>query len=87
VRSLHNIRVGEPDIDPGVPTHTPGIPEGNALGGFEGTPGFYYDPTTPVPNHPERRRGMGKATAERSTGVNAGARNPIDPSAPTLTPA
>jgi hypothetical protein len=29
----------------------------------------------------------GKATAERSTGINAGKRNPIDSNSPNLSPA
>jgi hypothetical protein len=29
----------------------------------------------------------GKATAERSTGINADKRNPIDPNSPNLSPA
>jgi hypothetical protein len=29
----------------------------------------------------------GKATAERSTSINAGKRNPIDPNSPNLSPA
>jgi hypothetical protein len=64
------IRVGKPDVKPDAPAHTPGVNQGN-----EGPSG------TQAGHRPD-----GRATAERSTGVNAGARNPIDDRMPTLTP-
>ncbi len=76
-----NLRVGKPDVKPDAPSHVPGISQGNAPGGIENDPGFY---TT-------GERGAGrpsaKSTARRSTGINPGARNPIDPSSPNLSPA
>jgi hypothetical protein len=65
------LRVGKPAVKQDTPAHTPGIKQGNSKGNYEKQPGHLPD---------------GKATAERSTGVNAKARNPIDPRMPTLTP-
>lgn len=55
-----------------APAHTPGVNQGNATGNYEKQPGHKPD---------------GRSTAERSTGVNAKAREPIDPSMPNLSPA
>jgi hypothetical protein len=71
VKEIANVRVGKPDVSPSAPSHTPGVPEGNAPGNYE------------------RQRGhlpKGKSTAARSTGINAEARNPIDPRMPNLSP-
>ena len=54
-----------------MPAHTPGIKQGNSKGNYEKQTGH-------LPN--------GKSTAARSTGVNAKAREPIDPSMPNLSP-
>jgi hypothetical protein len=51
--------------------HTPGINQGNAPGSYDRMPGHKPD---------------GTSSAERSTGINAKARNPIDPSMPNLSP-
>ena len=69
---MANIRVGKPDTRHDAPAHTPGVAGGNDPGGYEKMAGH-------LPN--------GKATAERSTGINAGKRNPIDPNSPNLSPA
>ena len=66
------ISVGKPDATPDKPSHTPGVREGNSKGNYETQPGHLPD---------------GRSTAERSTGVEAKARNPIDPSMPNLSPA
>jgi hypothetical protein len=66
------LKVGKPDVSPDAPAHTPGIKGGNDSGSYEKQPG----------HHPD-----GTSTAERSTGINAKARNPIDPSMPNLSPA
>ena len=84
MKTHYNIRIGTPDVDVNAPAHVAGVPEGNAGGSFDTGSGFYHDPSTAGPGQPE---GMVKATPARSTGVNAGARAPIDPTAPTLTPA
>ena len=53
-------------------THVKGIKSGNAKGNYERMTGHKPD---------------GTSTAERSTGVNAAAREPIDPRMPNLPPA
>jgi hypothetical protein len=54
------------------PAHTPGVKQGNAKGNYESMAGHLPD---------------GRSTAERSTGINAAARQPIDPRMPNLSPA
>jgi hypothetical protein len=66
-----NINIGERDIEPDAPSHVSGIKQGNSKGNYEGMAGHNPD---------------GTSTAERSTGVNAKARNPIDPRMPNLSP-
>lgn len=65
------LKVGKPDVKPDAPAHTKGVKEGNE-GPYESQPGHLPD---------------GRATAERSTGINPSARNPIDPRMPNLSPA
>jgi hypothetical protein len=69
---MAEIRVGKPDVDPHAPAHTPGVRQGNDPGAYAKQVGHKPD---------------GRVTAERSTGVNAKARNPIDPRMPNLPPA
>ncbi|MBX5491015.1 MAG: hypothetical protein IRZ14_07635 [Chloroflexi bacterium] len=69
---ISGLRVGKPDVTPSTPSHEPGVRQGNAPGSYEQQPGHLPD---------------GRATAERSTGINPKARNPIDPRSPTLSPA
>jgi hypothetical protein len=52
--------------------HIKGIKAGNSKGNYEKNVGYKPD---------------GTSTAERSTGVNAAAREPIDPRMPNLSPA
>ena len=66
-----NLRTGTPDVSPDLPSHTKGINQGNAKGNYESMDGHLPD---------------GRATAERSTGVNAADRQPIDPRMPNLPP-
>jgi hypothetical protein len=54
-----------------LPSHTKGIRMGNQPGSYDKQAGHLPD---------------GKATAARSTGVNAEDREPIDPQMPTLSP-
>jgi hypothetical protein len=68
---MTDIRVGKPDVKPDAPSHTPGITQGNAPGNYEKQAGHKAD---------------GRSTAKRSTGVNPGAMEPIDPSMPNLSP-
>jgi hypothetical protein len=65
------IRIGKPDIDTRSLGHTPGVRQGNARGNYESMDGHLPD---------------GRATAERSTGVNPEAENPIDPRMPNIPP-
>jgi hypothetical protein len=75
-----NLRVGRPDTTPSSPSHVKGIRQGNETGAVD-QDGFYS--MGPAP-----RRGMSdvRSTAERSTGINPRARNPVDPKSPNLSP-
>jgi hypothetical protein len=65
------IKLGKRQTKTDAPAHTPGIKQGNSRGNYERQSGHNPD---------------GTSTAERSTGVNAKAREPIDPSMPNLSP-
>jgi hypothetical protein len=54
-----------------ITAHVAGIRQGNEPGSYEKQPGHLPD---------------GRATAHRSTGINADKRNPIDPRMPNLSP-
>ena len=69
---MANLRVGQPDVAPDAPAHTPGINPGNSKGNYDKMAGHESD---------------GTSTAARSTGVNPAAAGPIDPSMPNLSPA
>lgn len=70
-RATGNIVVGHPDVRPDLPSHTKGVNQGNAPGHYERQIGHLLD---------------GRATAARSTGINAADRDPIDPNMPCLSP-
>lgn len=70
--SQSNIPIGNPDTHPTAPSHTAGVSEGNSPGNYEKMDGHKAD---------------GRSTAERSTGINPEARNPIHPDSPNLSPA
>ena len=53
-------------------THVKGVKTGNSVGNYEKMSGHKPD---------------GTSTAERSTGINAQGREPIDPRMPNLSPA
>ncbi len=72
MKTQNNIKVGKPDTKPSLPAHTKGVVEGNEPGKYEQQPGH-------LP--------QGKATARRSTGIDADRKNPIDPRMPNLSPA
>ena len=72
-----NLRVGKPDVRPDLPSHVRGVRQGNRPGNIEREPGIVQQ---------EDRR-FAHGTAERSTGIGARARNPIDPRMPNLSPA
>ena len=71
---IANVTVGAALTHPAAPSHTVGIKEGNRV--REQVRGL-------VPIDALTARG----TAERSTGINARRRNPIDPRSPNLSPA
>lgn len=68
---MARMNIGDADVKPDAPSHVKGIKQGNATGNYERQPGHEPD---------------GRRTAESSTGVNAKARNPIDPRMPNLPP-
>ncbi len=68
-----NLKVGPPDTTVDSPSHTPGTRQGNSP--VVKDAGF------------ERVGNKLRATARRSTGINAEARRPITPGAPDLSPA
>ena len=76
-RLFANLRVGKAQGYPTMPSHVKGVRQGNAPGSIEREPGIHQDPG-------DRRFATG--TAERSTGINPKARNPIDPRMPNLSP-
>jgi hypothetical protein len=66
------LKVGQPDVRPDAPSHTPGIKSGNSKGNYERQAGYLPD---------------GRVSAERSTGVNSKGREPIAPQVmPNLPP-
>ena len=74
-RGENGIVVGKPDVDPGAPSHVPGVREGNwPSGGRHGRMRPRKDEAT-------------TGSPRRSTGVAWSQRAPIDPRMPKLTPA
>jgi hypothetical protein len=68
---MAEIKLGKRAVKPDAPSHVRGIKQGNSRGNYESQTGHNPD---------------GTSTAERSTGINPKARNPIDPSMPNLSP-
>ena len=68
---MADVKTGKSNVKLDKMGHTPGIKTGNSKGNYEKNGGHLPD---------------GRRTAEASTGVNAAARNPIDPSMPNLSP-
>jgi hypothetical protein len=68
---MARIKLGSKDVKTDAPAHTPGIKQGNSKGNYERQAGHLPD---------------GRSTAERSTGINARKRDPIDPRMPNLSP-
>jgi hypothetical protein len=69
---MAELSVGTPDVAHDDPSHVKGIKSGNSVGNYESQAGHLPD---------------GRRTAESATGINAKARNPIDPRMPNLPPA
>lgn len=72
MEKIANVIVSRPHVKPSKPTHVPGVREGNQVGSYEKMAGHLED---------------GTSTAERSTGINPEAENPIHPESPNLSPA
>lgn len=68
---MARMKVGEADVKMDAPAHVAGIKQGNSTGNYERQAGHLPD---------------GTSTAERSTGINAKKRDPIDPRMPNLSP-
>ena len=64
--------LGRREVTADLPTHVPGIHEGNSKGNYDSMAGHRPD---------------GTSTAARSTGVSPELEEPIDPSMPNLSPA
>ncbi|HET9594490.1 MAG TPA: hypothetical protein VFP65_02865 [Anaeromyxobacteraceae bacterium] len=77
-RLFANLKVGKAQTHPSKPSHVAGVREGNRRGNIDREAGVHQDPEDPR---------FATGTAERSTGINARARNPIDPRMPNLSPA
>jgi hypothetical protein len=78
---MGDLRVGKPDTTPDAPAHIKGVRQGNEPGSLQREDGFYET------GEKGAGRPTAKSTSRRSTGINPGARNPIDPNSPTLSPA
>jgi hypothetical protein len=65
------MKFGRQNPKPDKPTHVAGTKQGNSTGNYDRMPGHNPD---------------GTSTAERSTGINPGKREPIDPRMPNLSP-
>ncbi len=76
-RIFANLRVGKAQESPSRPSHVRGVREGNRRGNIDKEAGIHTDEKDPR---------FAKGTAQRSTGINAHARNPIDPRMPNLSP-
>ena len=79
-RLIANVRVGRPEGEHSASAHIPGVRQGNApahgkRAGLEREAGIHLDPD-----------GGARATARRSTGINAKGHEPIDPRMPNLPP-
>jgi hypothetical protein len=75
VKTIANIRVGKPDVKPNTPSHVRGVYQGNGKG------------------HLKRQRGIepegdgARGSARRSTGIDPGRHEVIDPRMPKISPA
>ena len=79
-RVISNVRVGHAQGEQSASAHVPGVKQGNApvrgrRSALERESGIHSD-----------SNGGARATARRSTGINAKAHDPIDPRMPNLPP-
>ncbi len=73
------IRVGEPDVKPDQAAHVKGVRMGNSVESAHARAQLVLG------RSPRAQRGA-KGSAQRSTGINPGDREPIDPRMPRLSP-
>jgi hypothetical protein len=69
---MAKLKLGRSSTSTDAATHVKGVKQGNSKGNYEKQVGHLVD---------------GRATAAKSTGVNAADREPIDPRMPNLPPA
>jgi len=81
-RTIANIRVGKPDVEPTAPSHVRGVREGNSIHATE----RQRELDSSRAKGTAARRQSATASARRSTGINDRAKNPIDPRMPKLSP-
>ena len=74
-KTVSNIKVGKPQVDPMRPTHVRGVREGNAVGNMAEDESLEPDGD-----------GARATTARRSTGISPKSHEPIDPKSPKLSP-
>ncbi|HVX94906.1 MAG TPA: hypothetical protein VHK47_08350 [Polyangia bacterium] len=79
-KTISNVRIGQAEAHPTAPSHTRFVKQGNAQGSFAKEEGI-----TPAP--PGAQPDGARGSARRSTSINPGAREPIDPRMPRLSPA
>ncbi|QFG23341.1 hypothetical protein [Actinomadura sp. WMMB 499] len=68
---MAEIKVGKPHVKPDTPSHTKGVPQGNAKGNYKKQTGHHKD---------------GTADARRSTGISPKKHDAILPIMPNLPP-
>jgi hypothetical protein len=68
---MAKLRLGKGAARTDAPTHVKGIKQGNSRGNYDKQDGHLPD---------------GRATAEKATGINPAARQPIDPRMPNIPP-
>lgn len=75
-RTIANVRVGKPDVEPSAPSHVPGVFQGNHPHLGQRHKGIEEESPT---------RAVGKA--RRSTGIRPEEHEAIDPRMPRISPA
>lgn len=84
MRTIENIKVGTQDVGMSQPAHVPGVRQGNSGVAPRKQKGFLANGGN---GNGKQLRGTAHGSAQRSTGINPEARNPIDPRMPNLSPA
>lgn len=68
---MGRIRVGNPQVRVDLPSHTPGVAQGNSTNAYDSEVGHFKD---------------GTSSSRRSTGIYAKTKNPIVAGMPNLSP-